>query len=203
MSILTKEDIYEVIPKKIIHGIFEDFDLELEDGIHGVHHWARVIENGLEIASHNNANKKIIIAFGFFHDCQRENDGDDPEHGFRGGEFMEKYRGKINLTDEEFDKVKIACAGHTNVLHHNDIDISTCWDADRLDLFRVGIYPEAEYLNNEISKQDYFIEERSELAEYEETFAWSEDLIEDVYSSKITNFLSNIIKKDNVIKRKI
>lgn len=200
---ITTNDIYNVIPKKILLDIFEDFDLELEDGIHGIYHWARVIENGLEIASHNDANKNIIIAFGFFHDCQRENDGHDPDHGYRGSEFMEKYRGKINLTDEEFDKVKIACSGHTNVLHHNDLDISTCWDADRLDLLRVGIYPEAQYLNNEISKDECFIEERSQLAEVEEKPEWAEDLIQDVYSIKLTNFLSNIINKNKVIKRKI
>lgn len=203
MNKIDKDNIYNVIPKKVLIDIFEDFDLELEDGIHGLYHWARVIENGVEIANHNNANKNIVIAFGFFHDCQRENDGEDPEHGFRGGEFMEKYRGKINLTDEEFDKVKIACSGHTNVLHHNDIDISTCWDADRLDLFRVGVYPEPEYLNNEISKDESFIEQRSELAEYEERPQWATELIEDVYSLEVTNFLQNLTNKKLNIKIKI
>lgn len=203
MNKINKEKIYSVIPKEVLHDIFEDFDLEIEDGIHGLYHWARVIENGLEIANHNNANTKIIVAFGFFHDCQRENDGEDPEHGFRGGEFMEQYRGKINLTDEEFDKVKIACSGHTDTLHHDDIDISTCWDSDRLDLYRVGIYPEPEYLNNKISKNELFIKQRSELAEYEERPEWSKELIEDVYSLKVTNFLKKITNNKKNINIKI
>jgi uncharacterized protein len=195
MKNITKEKIYGIIPKEIIKEIFDDFDLDLEDGIHGIYHWARVIENGLEISQHNNANMNVIIAFGLFHDCQRENDSEDPDHGFRGGEFLEQFRGKLNLTNEEFDKAKKACAGHTNVLHDNDLDISTCWDADRLDLFRVGIYPEAEYLNNDIAKNDSFIESRSELAEYEENFHWMTCIIEDFHTLDVINFLDKKITK--------
>ena len=205
MENITKDTIFEVVPKDVIKDIFEEFELELEDGIHGAYHWARVIENGWEIAQDNGANMKVIVAFGFFHDCKRENDGDDPDHGFRGGEFMEKYRHRLNLTDEEFRKAQIACAGHTDVLHDNDLDIGTCWDSDRLDLLRVGIMPDPDYLNNEISKNPDFIEVRSEYAEYDEEMAWMFEIIEDIHSYKLTDYLKDKVadKIKSSLKRSI
>lgn len=205
MDNITKEAIYEIIPKEVIKDIFDNFDLELEDGIHGIYHWARVIENGWEISQDNNANMKVITAFGLFHDCKRENDEHDPEHGFRGGEFMEKYKDKLNLTEEEFQKAKIACSGHTDILHNDDIDISTCWDADRLDLLRVDIYPNPEYLNNEISKDPDFIQVRSEYAEFQEEACWMYDILEDIRDQKLTNYLEDKVnvKKTNTAKRSI
>ena len=39
-----------------------------------------------------------------------------------------------------------------------DITIQTCWDADRLDLGRVGINPKPAYLGSELSRDPNFIE---------------------------------------------
>ena len=50
------------------------------------------------------------------------------------------------LSDEEFDLLYEACAGHTDGDTKADITIQTCWDADRLDLGRVGIMPAPEKL---------------------------------------------------------
>ncbi len=177
---IKKEDIYQVIPKEVIAKIFNDFQLEVEEGIHGFFHWARVIENGLTLCDLNNANKNIIIAFGIFHDCKRENDDEDPEHGYRGGQILREYSKFINLTEEEIEKAAIACEDHTHEQNHNDLDIATCWDSDRLDLFRVGIYPEEEYLNTIEAQDPEFIESRSELAEYEHISDWADDLFLDV-----------------------
>lgn len=177
---IKKEDIYKVVPKEVIAKIFNDFELEIEEGIHGFFHWARVIDNGLTLANMNGANPNIIIAFGLFHDCKRENDNEDPEHGHRGGDILREYAEFINLTEEEVEKAAIACEGHTNVLHNNDLDIGTCWDSDRLDLFRVGIYPEENYLNTIEAQDPDFIDERSELSEYEHVSDWAADLFSDV-----------------------
>jgi uncharacterized protein len=38
--------------------------------------------------------------------------------------------------------LQLACAGHTDEQTHPDSTVQTCWDADRLDLGRVGITPE-------------------------------------------------------------
>jgi uncharacterized protein len=181
--LLELEDIYKVVPKDVIKDIFDEFELDLLDGYHGFYHWSRVIENGMFLSEDNGTNLNVIIAFGFFHDCKRENDDEDPEHGFRGSQIMAEYKDRLGLTNEEFQKAYTACDGHTNEKHHEDLDIATCWDADRLDLMRVGIYPKPEFLNNDLAKEDWVIESRSEIAEYEENPSWADDLVEDIINS--------------------
>ena len=128
-------------------------------GIHGIAHWQRVQENGLKLAKHNGANKDIIRLFSFLHDCCRESDGGDPEHGPRAAEFTATLRGThIDAEDAEFEKLLIAIRDHTNVMHSSDIDIASCWDADRLDIGRVGVKPNKRFLNTDIAKEDRIIQ---------------------------------------------
>lgn len=149
---ITKEEIYDVIPKPVLQKIINRFELDINGGIHGIDHWSRVLINALKIAEKNNANKKILIVFSFFHDIRREHESGDPEHGLRGAKYLQTFKYKININKNELKKAMIACEGHTSVLHHEDIDIATCWDADRLDLYRVGVKPDPEYLNTEFAK---------------------------------------------------
>ena len=54
-------------------------------------------------------------------------------------EFAAELRGKVfNLNDDDFDLLFVACAGHMDHLTDDDSTVQTCWDADRLDLGRVG-----------------------------------------------------------------
>ena len=62
------------------------FALSLK-GLHGLAHWQRVQENGLKLAKYNGANKDIVRLFSFLHDCCRQDDRSDPEHGPRAAEF--------------------------------------------------------------------------------------------------------------------
>ena len=48
----------------------------------------------------------------------------------------------LTISDEKFDLPYQACAGHTDGDTDAQITIQTCWDADRLDLGRVGIVPD-------------------------------------------------------------
>jgi uncharacterized protein len=113
------------------------------DGIHGVSHWARVWETGLRLAARNRASPGVVELFAVFHDACRRNDERDPEHGRRGAELAAALRGSlIHLTDKEFSLLQTACTDHTKGLTAADITIQTCWDADRLDLGRVGIVPD-------------------------------------------------------------
>jgi uncharacterized protein len=59
----------------------------------------------------------------------------------------------FELSDREFQLLHRACAGHTHERIHPDVTIQTCWDADRLDLGRVGITPSPYYLNTEAAKR--------------------------------------------------
>ena len=109
-------------------------------GIHGVSHWSRVRRNGLQIAKENCADTRVIEYFAFLHDSRRHHDGHDGDHGQRAAEFADTLRGThVNLDNTSFSLLITACQGHTHEKFHDDVTIQTCWDADRLDLGRVGI----------------------------------------------------------------
>ncbi len=81
--------------------------------------------------------------FAVFHDSRRINETTDFGHGQRGADFAAELRGDLfDLSDGAFDLLHTACAGHTDGETDGDITIHTCFDADRLDLGRVGIMPE-------------------------------------------------------------
>ena len=102
-------------------------------------HWARVYENGLHLAESTGANKRVVQLFAVFHDSRRFNEGWDPEHGPRGANLAESMRGKyFELPDDEFDLLFTVCSLHTKAKTHVDKTIQACFDADRLDLSRVG-----------------------------------------------------------------
>jgi hypothetical protein len=74
------------------------------DGIHGIRHWARVLENGRKLAEKTGAMIEVVELFALFHDSQRQNDGYDPGHGSRGARLAEKMRGNwFDLSDLAFD----------------------------------------------------------------------------------------------------
>jgi uncharacterized protein len=113
------------------------------DGVHGLSHWARVLENGLRLAETTGADVPVVTLFALFHDSKRENDGHDPEHGLRGARFAREVRSELfELDDQRFETLYYACQHHTSGVSHHDVTVQTCWDSDRLDLGRVGIMPD-------------------------------------------------------------
>ena len=108
---------------------------------HGLEHWKQVEFNGLLLATKTGADIEVVRLFALFHDSKRANDGPDIVHGARGAEFakqcFEKHR--FDITQEQFDKLYHACKFHTTEHRSGDKTIDTCYDADRLDLGRVGI----------------------------------------------------------------
>ena len=139
--------------KPLIRAILAEYALPL-DGYHGVAHWARVLENGCRLAQETGANLEIVRLFAILHDSQRRNEGGDPEHGPRAAEFALTIRGELfELPDQEFVLLHRACAGHPHERTHPDVTIQTCWDADRLDLGRVGVVPHPSRLCTEVAKR--------------------------------------------------
>jgi uncharacterized protein len=131
-----------LITSQLVHVIRDRYQLDWK-GIHGVSHWTRVRANGLTIAAANGANRKVVEYFAFLHDSCRRNDGRDHEHGKRSADFSKTIRtGLIQLDDIEFDLLLCALEGHTYGSSHDDLTVGTCWDADRLDLTRIGITPD-------------------------------------------------------------
>jgi len=130
------------IARSLIEAIRSRYALEWH-GIHGVRHWARVRNNGLKLAAHTGANRQVVELFAFLHDSCRLDDGYDREHGQRAARFAESLLGiHIFLPDRDFELLAHACTHHTGGDTAGDITVQTCWDADRLDLGRVGIVPD-------------------------------------------------------------
>ena len=133
---------YALVLQEILRG----YALPL-DGAHGVVHWARVIENGLRVAESNGADSEVVALFALFHDSRRVNQHRDDGHGQRGGELARSLRGTlVHLDDARFDLLYEACLLHTDGHTTGDPTMLACWDADRLDLGRVGITPRSELL---------------------------------------------------------
>jgi uncharacterized protein len=140
-------------PRSILRAVLADYALPW-NGDHGVGHWARVLEIGERLAAETGANLNVVRLFALLHDSKRVSEFHDPGHGPRAAEFAATLRpGLIALDDDDFARLHRACAGHTHERTHPDITIQTCWDADRLDLLRVGIEPDTEYLNTEFARR--------------------------------------------------
>jgi uncharacterized protein len=122
--------------------------------IHGPEHWRRVERNGLLLASRTGADAEVVRLFALFHDCQRINDGHDPDHGARGAVFAASLRGTaFELADARFELLRYACVWHTDGKHHSDPTIGACWDADRLDLGRVGLVPDPKFMSTAFARE--------------------------------------------------
>ena len=140
------------------YRVLQDTSVE-HSSIHGPDHWARVERNGLYVAQKTGANQTIVQLFAVFHDCMRWNDDIDPGHGRRGAEYAAQIKDElINIPQDDFDKFYYACEWHTDQIATSDITIAACWDADRLDIGRVGYILDPQYMNSkpaqEIAKRD-------------------------------------------------
>ena len=120
--------------------------------IHGVDHWQRVERNGIYLCQYNQADKLVVQLFALFHDCKRENDHRDLEHGPRAESYLREIEKHVGVTPSQFEDLCIACRTHTVGTIPENITIATCWDADRMDIGRVGIVPHEDFLTNEEAK---------------------------------------------------
>jgi len=117
------------------------------DGFHGKDHWLRVLENGRELATATGANLRVVELFAVLHDSQRRNEHHDPDHGRRAADYARSLQGVwFELTDEELAWLVEACRYHSDGLIEADLTVQACWDADRLDLGRVGTRPDPRFL---------------------------------------------------------
>jgi len=132
----------KVLYPELVRTVVNQFGLPLRSP-HGPSHWMRVRTNGLILAELTGANSRVVELFALFHDSCRKNEHLDPMHGPRAKQFVKicHNSGLIECSDEELGTLLIACDGHTSERNSENITVATCWDADRLDLPRVGIMP--------------------------------------------------------------
>ena len=126
----------------LIKVLRERFQLDWP-GIHGAPHWARVRLTGLHLARENGARVDVIECFALLHDSQRLHEGTDSRHGARAADYVRRMNDDYLFLDRAgLDMLVYACEFHSDGLIEADITVQTCWDADRLDLGRVGIRPD-------------------------------------------------------------
>ncbi len=156
-----------MVKPDVILEILLGYSLPLT-GTHGVSHWGRVLETGMRIAADNGADPAVIECFALFHDARREGEGQDPGHGSRGAGLAEELRAKLDLSDAQMEELKYACVHHTSGLTEGSVTVRTCWDSDRLDLWRVGIRPGEPFLCTEAAMRKDIQEwtERRSIEEY-------------------------------------
>lgn len=138
----------------IIEAILSQYKLDPQ-GLHGIQHWQRVMDNGLRLAEATGADTTVITLFALFHDACRISEFKDSEHGARGAALAAKLRGKVfSCSDAQMELLVRACSRHTGGTLNDDpsTTVLACWDADRLDLGRVGKIVDVDKLCTEAAK---------------------------------------------------
>jgi uncharacterized protein len=147
-------------------------------GYHGVEHWSRVLENGLTLCGEMSAARPdVVVLFALFHDACRENEYTDPEHGHRAAKLAVRYhqRGALSVDATGLQLLVDACTGHDKGSLSLEPTIGVCWDADRLDLGRVGIRPAPMFLSTAAARQPEMLEKcvnASRRGEFPRRMSW-------------------------------
>jgi len=158
------------IIRKALAAVRPVFRLNFTGGIHGVPHWSRVWYHGRKIAHALDVNPSILAWFAYLHDSQRHNDNRDPLHGQRAADFALSLRREgtiLELNAVEFEHLCEAMRLHSDGHTEGEPAIRACWDADRLDLGRVGIWPEPDRLCTPIARARQVRSEACRMAEGE------------------------------------
>ena len=133
----------------LLAEIRQNFQLDWA-GHHGANHWGRVRHHAVTIAKTRGADLLVVELFAFLHDSQRQDEWSDPRHGSRGADYARSLQGRIfDLKPAQLDQLTHAIRHHSGGEVSTDVTIQSCWDADRLDLGRVGIKPDARFLSSD------------------------------------------------------
>ena len=147
----------EVLTQPFLDFLAEQFQLD-PLGIHGIEHWLRVLITGRKIAQRISANLKVIELFALVHDSRRWNAMNDPLHGQRAAEFCENLNNRwFKAQEYDLRLLRTACRYHSSGNLHPNLTVQACWDADRLDLGRVGKHPKKTYLGSRLARDENFM----------------------------------------------
>lgn len=113
-----------------------------------------MLVNGRVLAPLTGADILVVEHFAALHDSCRWSDGRDWEHGPCAAAFVRELRPEelLPLEAGQLELLAKACRTHTHGTATDDPTVGTCWDADRLDLLRVGIRPDPRYLATEAAR---------------------------------------------------
>jgi len=121
--------------------------------VHGPDHWWRVEAVGQELCKESGGDATVVRLFAILHDSCRLDDGADPFHGPRAADMLCEMVGDLFTIDpERLALLEYAIRHHTGGRVSDDPTIGTCWDADRLDIGRVGIIPHERYMSTAVGR---------------------------------------------------
>ena len=120
--------------------------------VHGERHWRAVAAIGIGLHQQCAAiDPQDMLAFGMLHDCRREDEHSDPDHGPRAADALAGSRPLAALLDPaQRDVVLHACRIHTSARSlgpEADRSCAACLDADRFTLRRVGTEPKRRFFS--------------------------------------------------------
>lgn len=133
----------------------EEFELDHGDSYHGRYHWETVERNALHFAQIvSDADPVVCQLFALIHDCKRQNESYDPEHGHRSAQKALEWhsQGLMEIDDNQLELLMEACKWHNDGQTSDDPTVGVCWDSDRFDLPRVGIEVNGNYLSTKAAK---------------------------------------------------
>lgn len=138
-----------IISEEFSNYLIEQFKLDIH-GIHGIPHWRRVRRNAHWIAEEMREDPDLELCdlFAFLHDSCRHSEDSDPGHGSRAANLAFDLHG--SYFDIGTDRLKLlaeALTIHDEQMHHPELTVKVCLDADRLDLGRIGVTPDRRFLN--------------------------------------------------------
>lgn len=128
---------------------------------HGERHWRAVARVGIEIADADpEPDRAVLFLFALLHDARRHRETRDPEHGPRAAVLASKLRSQqlFVLDDARYAQLDEACRLHDTGAVSSDPTIGACYDADRINLTRIGVTLDHSLLSRPVSRDDAFID---------------------------------------------
>ncbi len=171
--------------KPLFKAVVEQHKLDVHTSCHGIDHWMRVFENGMTLSECvEGADKDVIAAFALLHDSARTHDNHCEKHGPDAIGVARELRDLIPLDDQQFVHLCVAIGAHTKAHPDPNKTISVthqvCWDADRLDLERVMITPDNQYLYTDAAKLQSTQDWANERARNLEMPEWAKGFIDEL-----------------------
>jgi uncharacterized protein len=128
-----------------------------DDGL-WLHRWAhrrQVAAFAVTLARETpGADRLVALLFGLLHDARRRSDGDDPAHGYRAAELGQWLNGgPFELTESQMRRLTFALQLHAEGLLSAEPTIGSCWESDRLALWRRNPRPAASLLSTAAGRE--------------------------------------------------
>lgn len=150
--------------------------VRFDSALHGPAHWAHVHRFGAALADRLDLppeGRVCVELFAWLHDLARKDDEAGAQHAVDGAAQIEAILPVIAdpLTPAQIETIRVAVrhhsdgmvsgrAGEAGVFAHidwpRDLVVATvgcCWDADRLDLPRVGMTPSDRFMSTRVWKE--------------------------------------------------